>query len=463
MLKFSVEAGTAVSSVDEVRETVRDVFVKAFAANGKPLLNTAPETPQGQLIDSITAMIVQKDSELLHLANMFDPRKSAGIWQDALGMLYFLQRHKAVNSSAMVTCTGLAGTRIYKGAMIQSTADGTQWEAVSGGVIPSGEPALLEFACTTPGPVSAPPGTLDRIITTIDGWDTVNNENAATVGMEAESQDAFEIRRFKSVALNSTSSIDSAYSRLATLDGVIAVCVRQNRTDTSMRIDKVTIRPHSVYVCVLGGSDNDIAEALYKTISAGCDYTGTVKIEYKDTLTKAKDIIRFNRPAESAMMVVVTVRRSNSLAPDAEEIIKDVIYNNFYGTAAAQKYSVRPVSRVVMGDDLYASRFTGPLTAAGINELITVKIGYKSGGIAQLRDSMAIPINVAPSLTREDIKIEWRAAVIPVDGTVLGFKGDNADAVGFDQAPFFHSDTETDDSSSGESGSDLTEETVKGT
>lgn len=446
MLKFNNDAGLTASSVDEVREAVRAVFTEAFTVNGKPALNTSPETPQGQLIDSITAMLVQKDSELLHMANMFDPRKSEGVWQDALGMLYFLQRHPAVNSTAKVTCTGLSGTRIFKGAMIQSTADGTQWEAVSGGTIPDGGPAVLEFTCTTPGPVSAPPGTLDKIITTIDGWDTVNNEAAATVGMEAESQDAFEIRRYRSVALNSTSSIDSAYSRLASLDGVIAVCVRQNRTDTSMRIDKVTIRPHSVYVCVLGGKDEDIADALYKTVSAGCDYTGTVTVEYKDKLTLGKDTIRFNRPSESAMMVVVTVRRSDNLAPDAENTIKKIVFNNFYGTQAAQKYSVSPVSRVVMGDDLYASRFTGPLTAAGIHELIGVKVGYKDGGVAKLKDSMAIPINVAPSLSMDDIKVEWRAAHIPVEGTIMGFKGENPDVTGFAQAPFYHQEETGEDS-----------------
>ena len=84
MINFDDAAGVYASEVEEVREQVRAVFIEAFKTNGGGIINTDPSTPQGQLIDSITALIVQKDNDILYLANMFNPLKSQGIWQDLL-------------------------------------------------------------------------------------------------------------------------------------------------------------------------------------------------------------------------------------------------------------------------------------------------------------------------------------------------------------------------------------------
>lgn len=126
MLQFNAKTGFSVSEISEVREIVRQAFVDAFKEQGKALLNTDPSTPQGQLIDSITASIAQKDSELLYLANQFNPLVAQGIFQDALAQIYFITRQQAINSTVTCTCTGRTGTTIAKGAIVQSEIDGTQ-------------------------------------------------------------------------------------------------------------------------------------------------------------------------------------------------------------------------------------------------------------------------------------------------------------------------------------------------
>ena len=85
--------------------------------------------------------------------------------------------------------------------------------------------------------------------------------------------------------------------------------------------------------------------------------------------------------------------------------IKDIVFNNFYGTSESQQYSIQPVERVIMGDTVYASRFIGPLYAAGFEQVISAQIAYKKD--SGLADLIAVPINVAPSLTRDDITVEW--------------------------------------------------------
>lgn len=436
MITFDKDIGLVASSVEEVREQVANIFIEAFKQNNGSTLNTEPSTPQGQLIDAITALVAEKDNDILYLANMFNPLKSQGIWQDALGKLYYLERHQAIASKAVIRCTGRTGVFIPTGAMVMSSFDGSTWSCVKGDSIKDNGFVDLEFDCNQTGPIAAPPNSLTKIIKTVSGWDTANNENAAIVGQDTESAAAFESRRYKSVAYNSRSSIQSAYSKVAALDGVIAVCIRQNRSSQEMFIDGVAIKAHSVYTCVLGGNDNEIAKALYNSISAGCAYTGSTEIEVKDDITRARDKIRFSRPNERAICVEVEIRESDLLPPNVEELIKNTIYNNFYGTIQAQTYSVMPVTRVVMGDDLFSARFYAPLLAQGVNTVMS--IGVKWHGADNLRESLAIPIDTCPTLSLDNISITRKPGIIANEGDSFGFKGDNPNITGFEQAPFFH-------------------------
>lgn len=406
MITFDKDIGLVASSVEEVREQVANIFIKAFKQNEGSTLNTEPSTPQGQLIDAITALVVEKDNDIIYLANMFDPLKSEGIWQEALGKVYFLPRHQAIASRAEITCRGRAGVFIPTGAAIHSKNDDiTKWTCVKGNSIKSDGMVKLVFECSVTGPVSAAPDTLTEISSTIGGWDSATNEQAATVGQDVEGTASFEDRRYKSVALNARSSAESVYSRLADLNGVLAVCVQQNRGDTPITIDEIEINPHSVYVCVLGGDDDAIAKAMYATVSAGCDYTGTTEVEVLDPVTKAKDTIRFNRPEEKAIKLQVSIRKLDGQPSNAESLIKDLLLQNFLGTEQAQTFSVTPLTRVVMGDGLYSSRFYPSLTANNFHSVVSILLSWKDE--ESLSESLAIPINVCPTLNVDDIEIKW--------------------------------------------------------
>ena len=70
--------------------TVRDAVETDWQAAFDNRLNPDPATPQGQLITSETAIVQDKNSQLLFLANMFNPETAEGIYQDALAKIYFL-------------------------------------------------------------------------------------------------------------------------------------------------------------------------------------------------------------------------------------------------------------------------------------------------------------------------------------------------------------------------------------
>ena len=401
-LVFDESLGFSTDSVSEVRAAVAAAWKAAFKSDNTAELNTEPETPAGQIIDSQTASIVQKDSEILYLANMLNPLKATGIFQDALAEIYFLQRKPAIPSSAVIKCTGLPGTVIPVSAQIMSTADDTIWQNTEAVTIGSDGTCECVFECQSAGLISAAAGTLSRINTMVAGWDTAVNESAAVVGQNAETQGAFEARRYASVGLNSRGTIAAVYARVANCSNVVSCIVRENKTNMPIEIDGYFIKAHSVFVSVVGGSDKDIAEAIYNSCSAGCDYNGNTTVAVTDSATGAGEKVTFYRPADYPMYVRVTLQGEDSLPDDYKTTVRNAVYDNFYGESTAT-IAGNPILRAVAGDTVLASRFVPSVLDAGISQVVSIRV---SSDGKTYTESVHIPITVDPSLAKEHITVE---------------------------------------------------------
>lgn len=368
MLHFSPATGLYPDDVETVREAVRQDWKTAFARDGRPELNTEPETPAGQLIDSQTAAIVDKDNEVLFLANQFNPLTAEGIWQDALGKIYFLTRKVAQTSEALCLCTGLAGTVIAQGSRIKSSADGLEWRCAATVTIPLGGTVQARFQSTLAGPVAAQANTLTEIVTVTPGWDTVTNPAAAVPGRDEESQLEFETRRYASVAANARGSVAALYGALADIPDVLAVIVLENVGDDPIVSWGVTIPGHSVWIAVEGGQDAALAETVYRKKDAGCGTAGNTEIQYQDTSLPGAPIstYRIERPAPLAFGVRVTIRLTPATPEDVEPRIKEAVLADFNGQSGQL--------RVGMAQEVYASRFYSAVIGAGVQSLVNIQV-----------------------------------------------------------------------------------------
>ena len=401
-LTFDPQTGFSADDVSDVRATVAQAWKQAFRSDNTAELNTEPETPAGQIIDSQTASITQKDSELLYLANMLNPLKATGIFQDALAEIYFLQRKPAIPSSAVIKCTGLPGTVIPVSAQIMSTADDTVWQNTEAVTIGADGTCECVFECQSSGLISAAAGTLSRINTMVAGWDTAVNPRAATVGQNAETQGAFEARRYTSVGLNSRGTIAAVYARVANCANVVSCIVRENKTNVPIEIDGYFLKAHSVFVSVVGGSDEDIAEAIYNSCSAGCDYNGNTTVSVTDSATKAVEKVTFYRPEEFDVYVKVTLQGKDSLPDEYEKTVKSAVYNNFYGESTAT-IGGDPILRVVAGDTVLASRFIPSVLDSGIAQVVRILVSTDGQSWSE---TAYMPITGNPTLTADRISVE---------------------------------------------------------
>ena len=401
-LAFDPQTGFSADDVASVRAAVAQAWKQAFKSDGTAELNTEPETPAGQIIDSQTASITQKDSELLYLANMLNPLKATGIFQDALAEIYFLQRKPAIASSAVIKCTGLPGTVIPVSAQVMSTADDTVWQNTEAQTIGADGTCECVFECQSSGLISAAAGTLSRITTMVAGWDTAVNPQAATVGQNAETQGAFEARRYASVGLNSRGTIAAVYARVANCSNVVSCIVRENKTNVPIEVDGYYIKAHSIFVSVVGGTDKDIAEAIYNSCSAGCDYNGNTTVAVTDSATKAVENVIFYRPDEYDVYVKVTLAGRDSLPDEYEKTVKSAVYNNFYGESTAT-IGGDSILRVAPGDTVLASRFIPSVLDFGISQVVRIQV---SADGQSWSETAYMPITGNPTLTSDRITVE---------------------------------------------------------
>lgn len=154
-----------------------------------------------------------------------------------------------------------------------------------------GSPVLAETI--EPMAESAAPGDLSGIVTTVGGWDAVNNLQAAVPGRLSENDAELRARYpsglFRLGAATKPSIAPNIRDRVA---GVIAIKDFQNDTDFT---DEVGRPPHSIHVVVEGGLDNEIGDAIYRVKAAGIDTHGAVEVEVTAD-DGDKHTVRFDRP-----------------------------------------------------------------------------------------------------------------------------------------------------------------------
>lgn len=400
MLYFDPQTGLYAESVEDVRQSVRQDWKDAFRRDGLPELNTEPETPAGQLIDSQTAAIVDKDNEVLFLGNQFNPLTASGIWQDALGKIYFLTRKTAQASEAVCQCNGLAGTVITQGARIKSSADGSEWACMEAVTISAGGTAQARFQAQTPGPLVALANTLTEIVTVTPGWDSVTNPAAAVVGRNSESQLEFEKRRYNSVAANARGSVAALYGAIANLPDVLDVVVLENVGNDPIASWGVTIPGHSVWIAVTGGTDSEIAETIYRKKDAGCGTAGNTQIGYQDAELPGMPIYtyRIERPAPLAFAVRATLRLTPTTPQDIEQKIKDAVLADFNGAGPHDNL------RVGTAQEVYASRFYCAVIGAGVQNLVSIELAAPATG-GTWGPSVTVNADQSPVLDADNIQV----------------------------------------------------------
>ena len=222
-------AGPVLPSEHSILTGVIADINSAFGGSVNPGLST----PQGQLAQSLTAIVGDANDQIAEVVNGINPDTASGAFQDAIGRIYFIDRIAASGSVVIANCIGAVGTIIPANSAAQDS-NGYIYYSTTAATIPAGGTVIVTFQNATTGPIPCAVGALNIVYTAVPGWDTVSNPAAATLGTNVESRADFEFRRQNSVALNSVNTVQSIYANLLNVNNVLDCFVVDNPTGATV-------------------------------------------------------------------------------------------------------------------------------------------------------------------------------------------------------------------------------------
>lgn len=234
------------------------------------------------------------------------PSTAVGAGLDGIVKLNGIARKLPGNSNVLLTCIGLAGT-VVNGGVAQDN-NGFLWNLASPFTIPISGNIVINAICQQPGAVSADPNTITIIATPTAGWTSVSNASAAIPGEPTESDSLLRARQALSVSLPSQTRLQATSAGIAATANVTRWNVLENPTGAP---DLYGTPAHSISAIVEGGTDADVAMAIYLNRSIGCYTNGSTTVVVTDPVSGFTTPIRFSRPIYIPVQVNIFVHPIN--------------------------------------------------------------------------------------------------------------------------------------------------------
>lgn len=191
---------------------------------------------------------------------------------------------------------------------------------------------------------------------------------------------------------------DSIRNAISRVSGVKMVVVLDNgnaypdslpKSQTGEALpEAIAVSPHSVFICVQGGEDTDIAKAIRSTISPGCGYTtdaeyGTpVSKTIVDQDTNTSFTAKFYRPTNRYLKVEVSVDgvayTGADIIADTKNAVLETIINNSTNSTLTKSEIVASIAslgkNIICTEQKFTISDSDPSVSSGIEvESVTVQ------------------------------------------------------------------------------------------
>lgn len=227
---------------------------------------------------------------------------------------------QATKARHIIRFHGSSGTKIPSGYIV-ATEGLVNFLAISDNSIKANGYVDIEVEAEKQGAIgNVPIGSITNIVNPIIGLTSVENIQQTKEGIDKETDPQARIR-YKEISKGGTgSSTDAIRSALLNVTGVKSAVVKENEED----IEVDGIPPHTLYILVQGGSDEDVAKAILGKKAGGIKTFGTIEVALEDSQKIPKKIY-FNRPVVQDIYIKITLSKTNSYPTDGNQIIKDAV------------------------------------------------------------------------------------------------------------------------------------------
>lgn len=359
-------------------------------------------SPQGQIAQSDTEILAQVYDKLLCLFNQMNPDYATGRFQDGIGRIYFMDRISAQGTVVTATCIGRVNTIIPAGSTAVDV-NGYIYQSIDNAMIPAGGSVNVPFVNTTNGPIPCAVGDLNQIYRSVPGWDSITNASSGVVGVDVESRIAFETRRKQSVARNGRNMDSATLAGLLEVNGVLDAYVWSNRTDSIVNqgVTAFPVAPHSIYIGVYGGSDEDVAKSIFETKNPGANLNGntSVIVEDRDNYSAPypQYTMQWQRVAPVRIRFKVEIEENQSLPSDITIQVKNMVQSVFNG-----EYDGIVKARI--GSRINSGIYYAPLISISPDYLNISSLLISTDG-STFNSSVTVGIDQVPTIQVDDIQV----------------------------------------------------------
>ncbi|MES2155459.1 MAG: baseplate J/gp47 family protein [bacterium] len=267
--------GLQVATTDEIATSLKNALFAIYGAD----INLDSESPDGQMVGIFSQAVSDVEDLLVDIYNMFDPDTAYGISLQRLcainGMTIkngtFTTTPVEITTDRALTLPGLDQDILIP---FQVRDANTVWTLISSYTFSAADTQALVFQAASLGPITPLPNTITIQATPLSGVTDVNNPTVAgaVLGQAEETDVELRIRRAKSFQLAATSPADAVEAALQAITDVTDALVINNATNGT--VDGTPA--HSIWAIVVGGTDVEIAAALYGKLAPGCGMRGAL-------------------------------------------------------------------------------------------------------------------------------------------------------------------------------------------
>lgn len=311
------DTGVVVPDTIDLKTEVQQEYLTGIDAN----LNLADETPQGVMIAAEALARAEVVANNAAVANQINPNIAGGPFLAAICELTGLD--VPIGTHSYLTAVAIGGqalTFIPAGSVAHvGGPSGAAFQTVAAVTLSAGGTGVVDFQAVDIGPTPCGISGLNTPSAVL-GWETVNNSAAAVLGELAPTDAELRTLRKNTLALQGIGLPEAVTSALNDTPGVRSIQFRENVTNGTLTIDGIVLVAHSIWACVSGGLDLDVATALLQSKSLGCNWNGATTVNVTEPSSGQTYPVQFDRPTNVPIWVRYTIKTGTLLGDQLSQI-----------------------------------------------------------------------------------------------------------------------------------------------
>ena len=311
--------------------------------------------------------------------------KAEGGQLDRLGAYIGISRLQATNETWKIQITGQPGYMIQDGTQFE-TSKGIIFELIDVVTLDDDGIGFGEVVCTQEGAIgNVNVGDICIFTNPDENLYSVTNTELLVQGRDRETDEEFRQRYFQSTSKTGASTIESIQATVLEVPGVKSVSITENSSST----EENGIPPHSFSVFVYGGSDQDVARAIFQTKPSGIQAFGKTVVPVQDS-QGITHYIGFTRPSITNVFVRLTIQRGTNYPANGDDLVRTEVLTYF--------------EQLMIGDDVIVSQL---IRAVGnIDGVVDVSVELSTDGTTYVTSNLAIPSDSVAATTSDKVVIQ---------------------------------------------------------